>query len=534
MKPYTVLLVDDEQDVMQVMQTRVPWGEIGFSVVGTAANGVKALELIEQYQPDVVLTDIQMPYMNGLELIEQAKDLYPATRFVIFTGFDEFEYAKTAIRLAVGDYLLKPASAAELTATFKQIKVKLDEAVAASHDVASLRRYYQESLPLMQANFFAGLLDGRIDAASLAQYQANYQLNLTGPYYCCVVIHTSSTQLPEGMDHLLLATSVQQQAHGYFHEQWAVNCINYLGNTVMVVQLPDQAAIAGLTDAADAFCKSVHRLLGAVVTIGIGQVSDQLVEMAHSYTGARMAVTYRSVYGDSRVINIKEVAPKEMTRFAPQNDAELAELFKKVHLGNEAGVRQAVDHYLHHMEQTATSIAQHTVVVSELIGSLYRFAATNHLNVPALTENVKHLYQWLPDLEPQSLRTWLLDVSVELAKQLDSARNCSTNALIAQAQEYVVHHYQDAELSLDFLCRELGVSKSYFSTIFKRETGKAFVAYLTDYRMDWAARLLVETNEKSHVIGKMVGYSDPNYFSYVFKRRFGCSPLKYRSGLVSV
>ena len=98
-----------------------------------------------------------------------------------------------------------------------------------------------------------------------------------------------------------------------------------------------------------------------------------------------------------------------------------------------------------------------------------------------------------------------------------------------KAQEYVRSHYMEAELSLDSMCEELGVSNSYFSTIFKKETGSSFISYLTDFRMDQAARRLVETNEKSYMIAKEVGYTDPNYFSYVFKRRFGVSPSKYRT-----
>ena len=132
-------------------------------------------------------------------------------------------------------------------------------------------------------------------------------------------------------------------------------------------------------------------------------------------------------------------------------------------------------------------------------------------------------------MDPDTLKKWLTDLSLSFHDKLTSARSRSTKSFVLRAEEYVRSNYADEELSLDDICETLGVSNSYFSTIFKRETGKSFIGYLTDYRMDCASRLLLETNEKSYIIAKKVGYTDPNYFSYVFKRRFGVSPSKYRA-----
>ena len=115
MKTYTVLLVDDEEDVIQVIMKKINWEGLGFSVIGYANNGVKALEMVEEYQPDVVMTDIKMPYMDGMELAHHIKEEFPATKLLIFTGFDEFEYAKEAVHLEVEEYLLKPVNSVELT-----------------------------------------------------------------------------------------------------------------------------------------------------------------------------------------------------------------------------------------------------------------------------------------------------------------------------------------------------------------------------------------------------------------------------------
>lgn len=529
---YTLLLVDDEEEVLRVIVKKINWKKIGFHIIGTANNGAQAFELVEKYQPDVIMTDIKMPYMNGLELFQQVKNDYPATKLLIFSGFDEFEFVKEALRLEVGDYILKPASSIELTEVFTQLKRKLDKEADENRNIKILQRYYQESLPLMQVNFYATLLEGRIKRADLPRFLKNYQIPLTGPFYCCLVLHTSLSQLDEDVNPLLLSTAVQKQAKEFFTHKWRGILFSYLGETVILVQLSSEEELTKLTDECDRFCRYMLRKLHAVVTIGMGQVCSFILELANSYSSGRMAVSYRAIYGASRVINIKEVAPQEMTNFTLSNPNDLSDLLKKIHVGPKIAVENSVVNYLDHLNKTVTSFSQHTVAISELIGTLYRFSVNNNLTANVLTSNVKELYIRLPEMAPSSLKTWLIETAGLLYEELKEARTHTTKSLILKAQEYVRIHYSDESFSLKEVCQFLGLSHSYFSSMFKRETGKSFISYLTDYRLDRALRLLLETDEKSYLIGQKVGYSDPNYFSYVFKRRFGLSPLHYRTGNV--
>ena len=130
MDKYTILLVDDEEEVIQAIIRKINWEELGFSVVGYADNGIKALEMIEESQPDVVMTDIKMPYMDGMELCSHIRREYPAMKIVLFTGFDEFEYAKEAVHLEVEEYILKPVNSVELINIFTKLKIKLDQEIS--------------------------------------------------------------------------------------------------------------------------------------------------------------------------------------------------------------------------------------------------------------------------------------------------------------------------------------------------------------------------------------------------------------------
>lgn len=163
MELYRVLLVDDEEDIREGISRKMDWLGLGFSLVGEAANGQDALELAESLRPDVILTDIKMPFMDGLELCRILTDRLPAARFVVFSGFDAFEYAKQAIQMNVVEYILKPINADELSAVLRRLKDQLDRERAERRNVELLRSRYMENLPILRELFYANLLDGRIE-----------------------------------------------------------------------------------------------------------------------------------------------------------------------------------------------------------------------------------------------------------------------------------------------------------------------------------------------------------------------------------
>ena len=530
MEKYTVLLVDDEEEVIQVIMKKIDWEGLGFSVIGYANNGVKAFEMVEEYQPDVVMTDIKMPYVDGMELAHRIKEEFPATKLLIFTGFDEFEYAKEAVHLEVEEYLLKPVNSVELTNVFSHLKQKLDQEISEKRNVEVLQNYYLESLPLLQVNFYSTLIEGRIQQEELPKYLKDYQITMEGPFYCCLVIHTSSSRIPDGVNPLLLFTAVQKQAEERLAEVWRGKCFSYLSNTVLIAQLSTEQEVSRLTDECDRFCRYVKRMMGAVVTVGVGFVCSNMLELAQSYSSAREAVSYRAIYGANRAINMKEIAPREMSEKETGTDTEVfTHLFKMIRLGTEEEISGAVDQYLDQIAVRNRTLQQHYIVVMELVSELYRFSSQNDIVMEEFAGDMRSLYGRILDMEPETFRKWLVSISISLHERLTNARSNSTKSFVAKAKEYVENHYGDEELSLDLICRELGVSNSYFSTIFKKETGNSFIGYLTEYRMEKAAEMLIESDEKSYIIGKKVGYADPNYFSYVFKRQFGTSPSKYRT-----
>lgn len=529
MDKYKVILVDDEEEVIDVIERKIHWDMLGFDVVGSANNGVKALELVEKLQPDVVITDIKMPYMDGLELSRRLNNDYQNIHIIIFTGFDEFEYAKEAVHLEIEEYMLKPINALELSDCLKRVKNSLDKEREEKLNVEKLANYFNASLPVLQTNLFVSLIEGRVSESDYEKFLVAYQIDMKGPLYCCAVFHTSEHHVPDGMNPLLLSMSVEQQIKDRIADTWKCKVFTYLGNTVLIIEIVSEDAMAELTDACDRFCRWAYRVMGAVVTAGIGRVCDSLLNINNSYEGAREAVSYRVLYGTQRAINIAEIAPKEQKAAVQYEDANMHELIKSIYLGKRDAIEGAVHDEIEKLHRSAQTMNRYKLTLMEMVGTFYRFCANNFIDFDNFSGGISNPYEKVPEMDEVTLTAWLIDTSMAIGEELKNARNNTSRRMVTDAQNMVVDRYMEPDLSLDTVCSELGVSNSYFSSVFKKETGKAFISYLTDYRMDHAANLILETNEKSYKIAEQVGYQDANYFSYVFKKRFGMSPSKYRT-----
>ena len=524
------MLVDDEEDVAQAIMKKLNWEEMGFEKPRYAHNGLEALELSEEIRPDIVMTDIKMPYMDGMELSRNLKQIFPNIRIIIFSGFDEFEYAKEAIRLEAEEYILKPIDADELKAVFTRVHEALDRDIDEKLNVAKLENYYMDSLPLLQEDFFASLVEGRIAQDRIGKFLSDYRIDLTGPLFAVAIVHVSSSGIPDGMNPVLLSVSVRKLLEERMDVKWGCRFFSYLGSTVMVAQFADKRDAASFTDDCDRLCRLAISMCKAKVTIGVGPLVENLSDIDASYRGARDAVSYRVLYGNTKAINISEITPMAASEDEPDEGEGLFDVFKKIKMSDEEAASEAARKYIENNTQNQASIQNHRFFVMELVSELYKFAKNNQIDLGQIFDMNSDVYAVVQQMEKAELEEWFGDVAGKMHGLIEDKRSDNTRSFVLKAKEYVEDHYADQDLSIDFICSYLGVSSAYFSTVFKKETGKTFVGYLTDFRMEKAEKMLLDTDEKTYIIAREVGYSDPNYFSYVFKKQFGVSPSKYKAG----
>ncbi|MEC0307385.1 response regulator [Paenibacillus lautus] len=541
---YKVLLVDDEADVREGLVQEIQWGACGFKIEGTAENGREAVELAERLEPDVVITDISMPFQDGLQLASWLREFQPLCKIVILTGYDEFDYARQAITLSVDEYLLKPFSAESFMELLGKIKDKIDMEVAEREDVRQLKEHYRTSLPLLRESFLASLLTRKLPRSIIEEKTRNYGLSLNGGSYLAAVMalypasvdkdkeHTSSTSLRHSGDLDLMLHAMLNIAKELLDPVSFVSAFMYQDSIVLLItndESEDEAWFNELQMTLERLLKSILHYLKLPVTIGVGSMVRNLSDLKLSYQGALLALDYRLILGAEKVIFIDDV---ERPRPEGVRLDELKEqaLIRSLKLGTEEEVTEAISHIFDELIGASCTIQDVQVYLLEVVTAVLRSAKESGIEIEALFGAGFQLHAEIFKFSGlQEAKAWLLDISLTIRKHIASSRQHAYKDIVEKALQYTREHYGDSELSLQKLCMQLHISTGYFSAVFKREVKMTYVQYLMQLRMETAKELLRSSDLKAFEIAERVGFADPNYFSFCFKKQVGISPKEYRT-----
>lgn len=525
MEAYRVLLVDDEEELRAGIRRKIDWDSLGFSLCGEAGNGQDALELAEHLNPDVVLTDIKMPFMDGLELCRRLKEQLPAVRLIVFSGFDDFEYARQAIGMNVFEYLLKPINALELSQVLARLHADMDTQRAEQQDVQALRQRYEDSLPLLRGLFYARVLDGQLKPSQISERAARYEISLNGDSWVTARIHVSA--LGDDPDELILL-SVQ----GFFQENFSLSCCDsrwllYDDDLALLASFPGTVQIYSLIHELERVRAMAEKVLRLKLTVGIGAPVNDFSQLMRSAQGASSALDYRMLLGTGRTLYIGDLEPRQTGQLT-FGESDERELINAVKLGTPDTVRQFLGDIIQSARET--TLSQYQCFFLELLTCLIKLARAADIPIDSVFgPGFSGAVQLTDFSSPEELGHWVEERCLRLQTVFGQRRTDTTLRAVDKARTFIAQHYTDTELSVEMLCDHLHLSPAYFSTLFKRETGMSFTAYVTNVRMDAAAELLRNTDEKTYLIAQQIGYLDPNYFSYVFKRQYGTSPSKYRA-----
>lgn len=533
MELYNILLVDDETDVLEAMKKKIDWEALGFCLAGTAENGQEALEMAEQLHVDVVMTDIKMPYMDGLTLCKKLKENYRNIKVVIYSGFDDFEFAREAVHLEAEEYLLKPISSKDMENVFGKIKKKLDEEFNQHRNVNKLYEYYRKSLPAMQEQFVMGVLEGKITGERLKNMMEMYELDLNAPYYVVVNLYAEAAVKEQSEKTAqLLNFSLRDMAEEYLKEKMSFYCINYLDEVIFIFMLQEDKEIENVLYHVDQICKMGYRVLDVQVTGAVGQPCNSLDTLLSSYQEAKTAMEYRTILGGSQVLYIKDIEPNPQDSVAFM-EYDFQNLVRAVKIGDRKETDEAIQSFMDSLRNGCITPNQYQLICMELSTELMKIGRSYKLRTKQIFGAGEHIpwQELYKHLSVDELESWLREICNNLRHTLRHERSDSTIRLTEQAKAYIGEHYKENDLSAETLCHQLNVSAAYFSTIFKKEVGLSFVAYLTKIRLEHAVELLRTTEDKTYVIAEAVGYTEPNYFSYVFKKQYGISPSKYRANM---
>lgn len=527
---YKVMLVDDAEQIRMGIKLKVDWNRHGFEVCAEAGNGREALEILGRTEIDLVITDIRMPVMNGLDLLRKCRAANPKTRFVVLSGYDDFPYVRSAMQTGALDYLLKPVSSDELEDLLRRVNAELDEVLLRQQRETEKK---QDSEELLRERFILQLAkEGTCDSRATACRSAELGLQtwIGETMRTCVV--TIEMRIPEGRlgetgsrpDLMRAAFQLMcreaARAYGYSAEAFfdpnrpsMIHFLFALGEAPAVSAKPEEFG--------NCLQSEIARCLHLETVIGIGHPVDDPVELKKGYETALLAWS-RSEW--SKVSQIVRSEGHHENRDVPQQLEKKLE--KALEKGEPVLLEEAVTDWLE--LAGGCSAYSYYICITKLILSFDSAIRKYNLEESQLTEQLWSINESL----------WKCDSNTDLGERLretgrlilGSVRKSKATGgeeIVLSVCKYLEENYGE-ELSLSRLSEKYYINTAYLSDLFRRQTGKTYSQYLFEVRMKRASELLEDDDLRVFDIAALVGFPNTGYFCTVFKRQFGLSPAEYR------
>ncbi len=520
---YKVFFVEDETVTREGIRDNVDWQANGFEFCGEAADGEMALPLLRSAQPDVLITDIKMPFMDGLQLSKIVRERMPWVKIIILSGHDEFEYAQEAIKMRVTDYLLKPVTVQKLQTVLQKLNLQLEQEKKEQEKINRLQEQVDENRTLLCERLLFKLIVGAISPAEVIEKGQLLGLDLNAKYYLVVFLRIELGDRSELYDHdeyIQVQNTVMGLAEKnpdifILKRDWSDLIFIMKGGTLEYLEEERDLL---LSDVRQEVAKTRYQL-----SLGVGTSKNRIADISQSF--AEALVNIQGMAGRDRSDlnrSVEQAALLKLDKSAVENylrsggKEEFDEFFDSylMPLGEEAVRSALIKNYL--FVDVALATAR---LVNDLGGEVDQVIPELN-SIETIMSNIKTI----DELREQACKI--------LFGALDF-RDCQPNGqyrnLIHQAKEYIENHYSDSKLSLNDVAGLVNLSASHFSVVFSQETCQTFKEYLTEVRINKAKEFLRMTTLRSADIAYRVGYNDPHYFSFVFKKNTGLSPMEFRS-----
>lgn len=527
-----VFLVEDESVIREGFRDKIPWEQYGFELVGEAGDGEMALPMIRKLKPDLLITDIKMPFMDGLSLSEIVKEEFPKTRIIIISGYDDFEYARQAIKIGVDQYLLKPVTRLALRGVLMELKEKIEQESEQKDYQNQYREEVREFEQFPLRRFFERLLDGRLSAKEIYEEEAALSLDLSAACYNLLLFTVYGRK---EADAARTEQSQEELFHFFLrHPQYTLFRLNV--NSYGVLIRGEKPHMEMLTEQASRCFEEVcgHTEKQLFWYAAVGTPVERLSLLPECYREANHLFAYRFILPDQHILSKEtlggqsgedEEATMKSVDFMQMDPDIIRDFLAR---GEEKEIHDFVESYLDRIRRPLQSTMFRSYVVLNI-----RFAVVSFLESIGAE---KETYQEQIELAVQSVRDDTEEVFPYFADMLktameirDEINQYQGGKQLKKALEYIDENYGNEELSLGQVAEVVGMSSNYFSAIFSQNMEKTFVEYVTEKRIEKAKKLLRQTDHASGEIAKMVGYRDAHYFGFVFKKLQGLSPREYRN-----
>ncbi|MBW7453450.1 AraC family transcriptional regulator [Paenibacillus sepulcri] len=537
----TVVLADDDYLVKEILCENIPWNELGMEVIGLAENGKEALDLCMDLKPDILVTDIKMPFYNGLEVAIQLMENHIQTKTILISGVQDFNYARIALNVQAAGYILKPIQLKEVIAVLKKVRDAIEMEFQREQVVKRLEQQLAENMSTVRDKFLNYLVsEGALNNGELQERLDYFKLPLKAIQDIIVVVAEiddyESRVKSKGIDRIQFYNfSIKNLIEQILNNYQAGICFTTRDNEFVIVFCGEYCKEDKMTQIFESIEQLLHDFDGITLSMGVGHCVS-LKSANLSYSCACSAMSYKFYTGNNSIIHINDiVSTSSMDKISEmKGNTELNSLKKtlltEIKLGNRNRVHHLLEEYCVRLTQ-AKQLSKHYIrgLFLELIIDTYREFCETEGEVTEVISSYTASMQSVISVETiREIQTHSSGVLLCIAEYYGTKYNNRHSALIERIKNYVNQSYMD-NISLADIANEIYMSPSYICAVFKRETGSTINEYIIEKKMSSAKKMLTGTKMKVLEIAEQLGYENSQYFSYSFKKYTGETPQQYRS-----
>lgn len=532
---YRLIIVDDEDWIRERLKHTVDWGRMGIEVIGEASDGEEALEMTERLLPDIVITDIRMPCIDGLEYIKRIRDSRNDVKVIIISGYSDFEYARKAIKLGAFDYILKPVEDENLTGVMERCIEAIDTEKSKELLFSKAREQIKESLPVLKKEFLINLVNDYFNSdADILKEFSYLDIHFVSRSNICFILELDGAD-PEDSSDLwdkrLIQFVMCNIAQDFLAKLGHNECFfSQIGEVICLVfsDAEESVLTRRVLSVSNGIRKMIKRITDHSVTIGIGRACGSISGIPASYREAGEALQYKLYLGSDRIYDIRSIGDEHRPNRYKPNDLET--LLNNIKMGNKEQALSTLDALIKRVYRENPEICplDLKLLYMDIINSVNKIVIEVNSSIEEFSSFSIRFFKQLNRLQTiEEIHDWLSDAVVRIIDILAKYKSTRKRKVIEMAVRYVGEHYNEP-ITLNSVADRFYMNESYFCKVFKEEMGVSFTRYLINLRIQKATELMADPTVKIYELAAMVGYEDVQYFTKIFKSVQGVTPVQYR------